>query len=474
MWECSPRAIGPPAIPPRPPSVQTPIPPAPDADCALIADAGEPIVTVALSERIDPANAPYPSNESERLLFRQLYETLVRLDCQGRVQPGLAASWRLDASGAWIVTLRDNVRFSDGTPVTTAGVLSSWTRAGIGDGLLPQVSRDVQTVVPVDDRSLAITLRGQGGDAPLMLADVSLGIVRRVPGVPWPLGTRAASVATTQGTGDSKGRSIVTVSGIGGGPDVNGGANAWSLRFLVAPDRDGRDFLDEGVDLLATRHPSTLEYAATLSQFQAVPLEWHRTHVYVSAWRGRSVPPLPVEARQTLALDAVRGEARGAQDPSWWQQAPGCELPPPQPREPTATATGRIVYEQGDDVSRDLAERFVGLARAPTASSAAILGSLFQSPSARTFQRAVGLTREPLASALERGNESGYIVSLKRRPLDPCQELRALIGGARWLDPAAMVPLVDSRLRAITRRGRSGVTVEWDGGLLITPAHAEP
>jgi ABC-type transport system substrate-binding protein len=92
------------------------------------------MTTVALSDRIDPSNAPYPSNESERLLFRQLYETLVRVDCHGRVRPGLAESWRLDANGrTWTVTLRDNARFSDGALLTAADVRASWTRDGIGD-----------------------------------------------------------------------------------------------------------------------------------------------------------------------------------------------------------------------------------------------------------------------------------------------------------------------------------------------------
>ena len=36
-----------------------------------------------------------------------------------------------------------------------------------------------------------------------------------------------------------------------------------------------------------------------------------------------------------------------------------------------------------------------------------------------------------------------------------------------WLDPDTMVPLVDTRLHAVVRRGRSGITTEWDGGLLI-------
>ena len=108
---------------------------------------GEPIATVGLSDRIDPSNAPRPSNASERLLFRQLYETLVRVDCMGRVRPGLAASWRLDGDGrTWIVTLREGARFSDGTAVTAADVRAGWTGSGVDGTLRSHVSRLVQSV----------------------------------------------------------------------------------------------------------------------------------------------------------------------------------------------------------------------------------------------------------------------------------------------------------------------------------------
>ena len=91
-------------------------------ECAVVAAPGDSIATVGLSDRIDPSNAPRPSNDSERLLFRQLYETLVRVDCMSRVGPSLATSWRrLDDDGrSWIVILREDARFSDGTPVERA------------------------------------------------------------------------------------------------------------------------------------------------------------------------------------------------------------------------------------------------------------------------------------------------------------------------------------------------------------------
>ena len=41
------------------------------------------------------------------------------------------------------------------------------------------------------------------------------------------------------------------------------------------------------------------------------------------------------------------------------------------------------------------------------------------------------------------------------------------MNNAGWIDPQTIVPLVDTRLQAIVRRGRSGLNAEWDGTLLL-------
>jgi hypothetical protein len=425
----------------------------------LISEPGEPIATVALTDRIDPSNAPYPSNESERLLFRQLYETLVRVDCNGRIGPGLASSWRLDANGrTWIVTLRENAQFSDGTRVTPSDVRVSWSRDGVGDELRPRVSRLVQSIVPIDDRALAITLRSQRADVPLALAHTDLAIARPVADSRWPLGTRSDRTAPARDAPVAIADSVITLERDG----------LPSIRFLVAPG-DPRDLLDKAVDLLLTRDPAALDYAATLPQFHSVPLEWQRTHVLLSPGRARTSSSLSQDLRQALADDAVRGEARGAVGPFWWQMLQDCEVAPSQPREQASPAP-RIVYDAADGAARDLAERLVGLVRASGPAATAILDALLPDRPRRTYQRATGLTSEPLAAARRRGTDAGYIMSFDRRPLDPCREIQVLMDGVRWLDPETIVPLVETRLQAIVRRGRSGVTAEWDGGLFIAGA----
>lgn len=460
-----------PPVPPqsdRPPEPPSPVPSTPkplatppaaetrSTDCALIDEAGEPVATVGLSNPIDPSNALHPSNDSERLVFRQLYETLVRIDCHGRVGPGLAASWQLDPNGrTWIVTLRENARFSDGTRVTAADVQASWTDAAGGE-LRASVNGLVQSVAVVGDRVLAIVLRSRRVDVPLALAHPDLAVARSIAGSQWPLGTRSSRIATEGHAAVASGATVIAVDR----------DNLPALRFFVAAG-DARDLLDQGVDLLLTRDPSTLEYAVTLPQFRSVPLAWQRIRVLLSPGRSRSAASLSEDARQVLADDAVRGgEARGARAPFWWQQLTDCEITPipPPDRSPLLP---RIVYDASDSAARDLAERFVGLSRASGPAAIDFLNALLPDRPGRTYQRAVGLTGEALARTQRRGADAGYVTSVDSRPLDPCQELKALTDGAPWLDRDTIVPLVETRLQAIVRRGRSGVTAEWDGGLVI-------
>ncbi len=443
--------------PPEPPDavLTTPDPPATvdSDDCTLVAAAGERVATVGLTDRVDPQHAPRPANDSERLLFRQLYETLVTIDCLGRMRPALAASWRLDANGrTWTVTLRENARFADGTSVTAADVRASWDDGSHRDQLHP-----VESIVAIDDRAVAITFRRQRADANALqvLAHPDLAIAKPVTDSAWPLGTRSARIAP-QGDPEPGPRTpVITVT-----------RNALPpLRFLVAPG-DARDLLDAGADLLLTRDPAALDYARTLPQFQTLPLAWLRTHVLLTPGRSRPSAPLSEPARQVLADDAVRGEARGAREPFWWQTVRDCDVLPSPPRGQTSPAP-RVVYDANDAAARDLAERFVGLVRASGPAATMFLDVLLPDRPRRTYERALGMTGNALAQALRLGADAGYVVSVDSRPVDPCRELQSLLGSAPWLDPETIVPLIDTRLQAVVRRGRSGVSAEWDGGLVL-------
>src|SRR4029450_12329475 len=216
---------------PPPPALPAPVPrqEVVTPQCGVISEAGAPIATVALNDRVNAANAPRPTTESARLLFRQIYETLVRVDCEGRVVPSLASSWRLSIDGhTWIVALREGARFSDGTPVTAREVRASWSRDGTGGELQPHVNRLVRSLISIDDQTLAITLRSRRVDVPLALAHTDLAIAKPVPGSLWPAGTHGAQITGNRAT------LVVTTA-----DDVA------SVRFLAG--RGGpRDFLGRG------------------------------------------------------------------------------------------------------------------------------------------------------------------------------------------------------------------------------------
>jgi hypothetical protein len=412
--------------------------------CGVLAGPGEPISTIALTGSVDPSHAPRPQNESERLVFQQLYETLLRVDCAGRALPGLAADWRLDADGrTWLMTLRDDARFSDGSPVVAADVRAAWSVDG---ELRPDAARAVAGVAALDDRTLAVTLREPSAEAPRVLAHGDLAIARRASGSRWPLGTRQDRAAAAPEAG-----SAIVIR-----------REQQPARRFVTASADPRDLLDTGVDLLVTREPAALSYAATLPQYQSLPLEWQRTEVLLLPARVGGAASLDEPSRHRLAADAARGEARGAVEPFWWQTLAACALPAPAARERAAFAP-RIVYDAADSAARDLAERIVGLARAAATDGSPVVDALLPDRSRRSYDRAAALSGDALARARRLGNDAAYLVAVRRQPLDPCSEMRALLDQLPWLEPAAILPIADTRLRAIVRRGRSGLTADWDG-----------
>ena len=180
------------------------------------------------------------------------------------------------------------------------------------------------------------------------------------------------------------------------------------------------------------------------------------------------------EARQALATDAVRGEARGATAPFWWQLPAGCTAGVPYRRSRPVSGAAyakRVVFPADDPVARGLAARLVALTAFGDPELATVTRGLF--PMGAAGMVAVGLSATEFERALADGLDSGYVMPLPRRPFESCQEARTLTSRAAWLVrsaaalDAAVVPLLDTRTWAVIRRGRAGVAVEWDGALLL-------
>lgn len=474
-----------------------PSPPAPD-DCAFGFPGGSSgpadTLAIALPGTLDPRDAPVARTPLEQVAFRQLYETVVRLDCRGRLRPALAESWTRAGDGtAWRLTLRPAARFWDGTPLTGAALVAAWDRPEAASRLR---AAGIVSSRAIGDREVEVTLDRPADSLPPALADPGLS-----PAGPADAGWRS-------GTGPYRPRA--PAGPVAGGrasliparpedsalfparPEGAPEAGAQAAVTLRSVDRDPRDALDAGADLVVTGNPDAVAYAVARPDFAAVALPWSRIYVLLvppdtGPGSERRGPPetgtaghpngldlvSSAEARAALARDAVRVEARGAEPPFWWETpcpdtaradatpsapgpAPPSGPPPlPGPVPPSGRGRGvphsRIGYPANDPTARDLAARLVALG---------VLGPR---------SSAVGLAPDDLAASLRAAALAGYVVSLPRAPLVPCAERPDWPAGSR------LVPLVETRMRALVRRGAAAFTVDWDGGirLLAAPAASE-
>ena len=368
-----------------------------------------PAITIGLTDPVDPRHAPIPHNDAERIVFRHLYETPVRIDCEGHAVPELAHSWaREDGGRRWTFRLRDGAQFWDGAPVTSRDLV--FGRGGAG-----------YTLGAPETRVVTMTLAKPADDMPLVLSDPGLAIVKPAPDTSWPIGTGAywATSATTTAqeirAQNSRGDTLV---------------------FRVASTGDARDLLDAGVDLLVTRDRGLRDYAATLKDRAVVALPWDRTYVYLTAASGGAGP------RFDGLEQAVRADARRPEGDSWWRDLRACGFAP-DTAQTAATGQRRILYARSDPTARELAGRLAALTRAVAAARSA----------------------DDLSAAVASGKDAGYVVALPRVTVDPCRVAQTLL--PRWT--ATMTALVETRPTAIVRRGAARWALDHDGTIHLAP-----
>ena len=98
----------------------------------------------------------FPGGDA-RFVWSQIYETLVRVDPDLKIQPGLAESWETPDDGkTWLFHLREGISFHDGTPFNTTAVVFSY-----GDGAFVRttVLRAVEYVEAVDEHTVKFVLK---------------------------------------------------------------------------------------------------------------------------------------------------------------------------------------------------------------------------------------------------------------------------------------------------------------------------
>jgi ABC-type transport system substrate-binding protein len=93
--------------------------------------------------------------------WQLVYEGLVRADADGRIVPVLASSWTIDPTQTvYEFTLREGVKFSDGSPVTADDVVFSFQR--LAERGLPYAKdrfKSIDAVTRVNDRVVRFKLK---------------------------------------------------------------------------------------------------------------------------------------------------------------------------------------------------------------------------------------------------------------------------------------------------------------------------
>ncbi|MFN0151199.1 MAG: ABC transporter substrate-binding protein [bacterium] len=429
------------------------------------------------------SHAPDPRNSSERLVFANLYESLVAVDCKGALVPGLAESWTASEEGrVWLFSCRSDVFFADGTRCRAQEIEACWSarRKSAAASSPPWARFDAldATVKALNDTILIVTLARAREDLPNLLALPAFAVTKRAKGEAWPLGTgpfRAA--AKSAATADAL---ILTAN-----PHRAVATKSSRIVCVIRPGWDERDLIASDVDALLVRDRAALEYAESRGEFAQVALEPDRLYVLLTP----PTPPAPpadttaisfeerVDTRRALggwdraelARDVVSADARGANSLCFGDatdepvvirrseaarayDADSAAAARPAPLDATASAESpllaalnvpvenRIVYPSDDDEARRLAERMAALA----------------SDSVAVPPIVSGLSNDEFERVVASGAAVACILPIDRRYARACFEMGALIGMAKWLEDAALAngrPAADTSPETPTARG---------------------
>lgn len=387
----------------------------------------------ALTEPVEPGHAPVPHNRAERVVFAQLYETLVNVACDGTVTPGLAVNWACtNDSTTWVFTLREGARLWDGTRVTAETVRRSWAANEADEAATGTASpwswinARAASITAVDGRRLAIQLPEPQARFPLLLAHPAAAVAIRQPGWTWPVGSGPCRLRAS----DPAPR-----------PDLNCRPNPahpaqpqWkSLVFRVTPGTDPRDLVTTDMDLALIQHLDTVRFFAEAPGFSTQPLPWDSLYLLVCPpdLNPEGGAPWTTAAAQLQPDRDVTDVAARGWDHIMFpaSQAGAC----PQ-------LSGPVAPRQSAPVNSDLPDRHLDgkviaypRSRAGAAELAARLSHL-----AGAGTRVADLSDADLELALQWQMAGAFVVVQDQLFPTGCLQLAALLGRAAWLQQAGL------------------------------------
>ncbi len=106
-----------------------------------------------------------------------VYDTLFGLDENFKVQPQMVDTYTMSDDGmTYSFTLRDGLKWHDGTPVTTRDCVASLKRWGAKDGMGQKLMAATETLEPVDDKTFKLQLKEPFGMVLLALAKITSNV----------------------------------------------------------------------------------------------------------------------------------------------------------------------------------------------------------------------------------------------------------------------------------------------------------
>jgi len=471
---------------------------APNEACRLLP--GEPDdpdpVRIAFDEGVHPGDVPAPINDAERLVFRNVYEGLVDVDCTGEVRPALAVAWEAREGGrVWSFRLREGMSFSDGTPLRGGDILAAWERTS----RRAELKRDAvwswirpESVRVGTDGELQIALTRSLGDLPAVFAHDQLVVWRSASMGGWPSGSGPYQV-------------LVSKDGLALHPNPHHPAPGFSpFEVVFAPGADPRDLFALDVDVLLVRDGSQVDYASRLEEFTTTALPWSRIYSLISPFFPGSpgapdAPQLIGEERRRalhrlrmeLATNVVGADARVAPFLDFAGEG-GSDCPVPAPSSSPDLRARRFIpaltsgelpptlyYPEGDADAMRIAQRLVALTDREGAGAgvAEVLPAL---PPVGIIPVAQGKAPPKFWGLVDDGWTWGCVTPLSLSMPGPCLGEEALFTSAPWmwchaggcpaggahpdprLDQAALT-LVATRARRVCRKGLVWVSVDWEG-----------
>ena len=477
--------------PVEPSAAEAPAPEEPENPCDLFGGDPRPgaKLTFALPDSVLAVHAPDPRNSSERIVFANVYETLVTLDCRGDLAPALAGSWSaLEDGRVWLFSCRPNAYFADGTRCTAFDIEACWSarRARQHDTSPPWAWLDAlhATALASSDTVLIVTLEEPRTDIPRMLSLPAFAVTKRDLNTPWPLGTGPFQVSA----GAEREPSELVLSP---NPHAATAPAAKQITFSINPGRDERDLIASGADGLLLRDRSAIEYALSRGEFARVKLSHDRVYLLlqpphpalakVASDAGASSssetadtnvvagasPPTQASGeaerrviagwdRDELARDVVRADAKAATSLIFESEIePTCAVPvtrgawdrsrSPVDRAATrgetlaeSTAAGSLAVAVADSVAHLARERIIFPAgdedaRRLAERIAAVAANDSLPPAVVT-----ALAKPEFDAAVEQGTALACVAPFSRRYGVSCFDLGVLVCSSEWLAAAAV------------------------------------